>query len=336
MKTPAYLVLRFISLILIITVLAFLSVAGTYVVSTEPVSVHHGMAMLSGGVLLLLVGIAGPVRIIHTGAQIPAEIRRMIIVQALVLPLSGTVFILSALMNTPASEAWACFIVGLFMLVSALAGFYPLSKKLPDTFYMGEMLAIIKSAGLTGDKENSPANRAMMRWTHGIREGVPIGNAAPDGAVITMEGESVLLSSYFGTKPLVLNFGSYSCPHHRKRIDELHALMQKWQHRGVNFLTVYTAEAHPEDDWKLAHQYVNDAEYTGEADFCFYYAKSIADRKRMAEWLIDKKHFEMRVVLDSMENSLLKAYNSWPIRLYAFNRLFSGESGDDALDARHS
>ena len=167
MKTPAYLVLRFISLILIITVLAFLSVAGTYVVSTEPVSVHHGMAMLSGGVLLLLVGIAGPVRIIHTGAQIPAEIRRMIIVQALVLPLSGTVFILSALMNTPASEAWACFIVGLFMLVSALAGFYPLSKKLPDTFYMGEMLAIIKSAGLTGDKENSPANRAMMRWTHG-------------------------------------------------------------------------------------------------------------------------------------------------------------------------
>jgi len=335
MKTPAYIVLRFISLVLVMIGFVFLSFAGMQVLSPEPISGQHGMAMLSAGMFLFLAGIAGPVRIIHAGAQIPAEIRRMIIVQALVLPLSGTAFILSGMVNTPAAETWGCFVVGLLMLVSALAGFYPLSKKLPDTFYVGEMLSIIKSAGLTGDKESSPADRALMRWTHGIREGVAYGKAAPDGAVVTMEGETIRLSSYFGAKPLVLNFGSYSCPHHRKRIGELHALMQKWQHRGVVFLTVYTAEAHPEDDWKLAHQYVNDAEYTNEDDFCFFYAKSIADRKAMAEWLMDKKHFKMRLVLDSMENSLLKAYNSWPIRLYIINEgkiAFCGEQGPFGYD----
>lgn len=305
------------------------------VLSTEPESDQYGVAMLSGGVVLLLVGIVGPVRIIYQGAQIPVEIRRMIIVQALILPLSGVVFIVSGLINSPVSEAWAWFIVGLFMLVSALAGFYPLSRKLPDTFYMGEMLGIIKSAGLSGNKEHSPADRAFMRWTDGIRAGVPVGEVAPDGAVITMEGDTVLLSSYFGAKPVVLNFGSYSCPHHRKRIAELHALMQAWQHRGVNFLTVYTAEAHPEDDWKLAHQYVNDAEYTNESDFCFYYAKTIAERKAMAEWLIEKKHFKMQLVLDSMQNSLLKAYNTWPIRLYIINQgniAFCGEQGPFGYD----
>ncbi len=138
-------------------------VATIDVLSAEPESAQYGVAMFLGGVVLLLVGIIGPVRIIYQGAQIPFEIRRMIIVQALILPLSGVVFIVSGLINSPVSEAWAWFIVGFFMLVSALAGFYPLSRKLPDTFYVGEMLAIIKSAGLNGNKEHSPANRAFMR-----------------------------------------------------------------------------------------------------------------------------------------------------------------------------
>jgi len=132
-----------------------------------------------------------------------------------------------------------------------------------------------------------------------------------------------------------LNFASYTCPQHRKRIDELHSLMEKWQDQGVRFLTVYTAEAHPEDGWKLAHQYDNDVEYTNEEDFCFYYARFIDDRKKMARWLIEKKRFKMPIVLDSIENGLLKAYNSWPIRLYIINDgevAYCGEQGPLGYD----
>jgi len=337
-KIPAYLVLRLISLFLVVIGLAFLFFAATAFLPVTQILAQQGFALLMGGILLLFVGIVGPVRIIRMGAQIPAEVKQTVLVQAIVLPLAGFVFILSGIINTPASVAWAYFVVGLLILVSAFVGFYALSKKLPHTFYIGEMLSVIKSAGITGDKKNSPADREFMRWTKGIREGVLVGETAPDRVVITMEGEAILLSSYFGehpSSPLVLNFASYTCPQYRKRIDELHSLMEKWQDQSVRFLTVYTVEAHTEDGWKLAHQYDNDVEYTNEEDFCFYYARSIDDRRKMAKWLIEKKRFKMPVVLDSIENGLLKAYNSWPIRLYIINGdkvAYCGEQGPLGYD----
>ncbi|MDQ6994546.1 MAG: redoxin domain-containing protein [Mariprofundaceae bacterium] len=329
MKTPAYLILRFISFILVALGLALLSFSSTTLISNDGITPQNTVIMLSLGLLFLLIGTIGPVRVIYKGAQLPIEIKHAILVQAVVLPLSGIVLVLTGIVDTPIYGVWAVFIVGILSLLSALAGFYPLSKKLPDTFYIGEMLSIMKSAGVSGNKEDSLADQAFTRWTHG-REGVLVGSKAPDGMVITMNDVKVALSSFFGDKPLVLNFGSYSCPHHRKRMGELQTLMKMWKNNGVDFLTVYTAEAHTEDGWKLVDQYISDVEYTNENDFCFSYAKNIYDRKKMAAWLIDKKHFEMPLVLDSMENSLLNAYNSWPIRLYIIHEakvVYCGDQG---------
>ncbi len=330
MKIPAYIALQFLTFILMVTGFIILFFSGIHILSAEPISAQYSKAMLLGGVLLLGLGLSGPVRIIYKGRKIPIEIKRMIIIQAFVLPLSGAAFIFSGVINTGFFEAWTCIFIAILMMISALAGFYPLSKKLPDTFYISEMLRVITSAGLIGGKGDGPADRVFMRWTHGLSEGVPVGTKAPDGTVITMADKALLLSSFFADNMLVLNLGSYSCPHHRKRLNELHALMSKWKHHDVDFLTVYTAEAHPEDGWKLKHQYVNDTEYTNENDFCFYDAKNIDDRKQMAQWMIDKKHFQMDVVLDSMEDNLLKAYNSWPIRLYIICEgkvVYCGEQG---------
>ncbi len=337
-RVPAYIALRLIAFLLAVIALALLSLARATFLAPSSLSGQHGVAWLTGGLLLLVMGVAGPVRIIRKGAQIPAEIRRTILVQALVLPLTGVVFITAGMVNSSTAGAWAYGVAGLLTLASAIVGFYALSTKLPRTFYLGDMLGVIKSVGITGDKAGSPADREFTRWTNGLRDGVPPGAAAPDGTVITMEGQAVRLSSYFGGNPLgplVLNFGSYTCPHHRKRLDELQALMDQWAGRGVRFLTVYTAEAHPVDGWSIPHQYDNDAEYTNDEDFCFYYARSIDDRSRMARWLIDKKHFKMPMVLDAMDDSLLKAYNSWPIRLYIITAgkvAYCGEQGPFGYD----
>jgi hypothetical protein len=191
------------------------------------------------------------------------------------------------------------------------------------------MVSILKSTGITGNKKYSQADQAFQRWTTGS-EGVAIGRQACDGKIVRLDGNEALLSSFFIDRPLVLNFASYSCPHYRKRIGELQALIEKWKPFGVEFLTVYTAEAHAEDGWKLVDQYVNDTEYTDESDFCFPYAKNIHERKDMAKWLINKKHFDMPVVLDTIEDNLLKAYNSWPIRLYIIHEgtiAFCGDQG---------
>lgn len=329
MKVPAYLVLRLISFVLVVIGFSLLSFSGMHLFSNEVITAQNKVAVLFLGVLLLSVGTIGPVRVIYKGAQIPAEIKCTIMVQAIAIPLSGVAFLFSSMMDESIYEAWAYLFVGFLALLSALAGFYPLSKKLPNTFYIDEMLSIIKSAGISGDKKNSSADQAFIRWTRG-REGVPVGSKAPDGMVVTMKDKEVTISSFFGDKLLVLNLGSYSCPHHRKRINEILTLMKKWQHHDVEFLTIYTAEAHPEDGWKLVGQYISDVEYTNESDFCFSYAKNISERKKMAAWLIEKKNFDMPLVLDSMSDGLLKAYNSWPIRLYIIHKskvVYCGDQG---------
>ena len=327
MKIPAYLVLRVVTLTLIAIGLSLASLSIVILISKGNGIVQHREIMLSLGSLLLLIGIIGPIRVVFHGVQIPAEIKRTIAIQAVALPLSGVAFIFAGIMDTSNYVALAYLVVGICAIYSAIAGFYSLSKTLPNSFYISEMVSIFKSTGITGNKKYSQADQAFQRWTTGS-EGVAIGKQACDGKIVRLDGTEVLLSSFFTDRPLVLNFASYSCPHYRKRIGELQALMEKWNPFGVEFLTVYTAEAHAEDGWKLVEQYVNDTEYTDESDFCFPYARNIHERKEMAKWLINKKHFDMPVVLDTIEDNLLRAYNSWPIRLYIIHEGVIAYCGD--------
>ena len=329
MKIPAYVALRVVSLTLIALGLSLASLSIAIWTAKENSLVQHREILVSLGSVLLLIGLIGPVRILIHGVQIPVEIKHTIAIQAVALPLSGIAFIFAGIMDTSNYVALAYLIVGISAIYSAIAGFYSLSKTLPSTFYIDEMFRIFKSTGITGNKKNSQSDQAFQRWTTGS-EGVAIGEQACDGKIVRLDGSEALLSSFFIDRPLVLNFASYSCPHYRKRIGELQALMEKWKPFGVDFLTIYTAEAHAEDGWKLVKQYVNDTEYTDESDFCFPYAKNIHERKEMAQWLINKKHFAMPVVLDTIEDKLLKAYNSWPIRLYIIHEgtiAFCGNQG---------
>jgi hypothetical protein len=262
MKIPAYIALRVVSLTLIAIGLSLASLSIVILTSKGSSLAQHREIMLSSGSLLLLIGIIGPIRVLFHGVQIPVEIKQVITIQAVVLPLSAVVLIFAGIMDTSIYMALAYFTVGVCAIYSAIAGFYPLSKTLPSSFYISEMLGILKSTGITGNKKDSQTEQAFQRWTTGS-EGVAIGRQACDGKIVRLDGSEALLSTFFDERPLVLNLASYSCPHFRKRIDELQALMEKWKPAGVEFLTVYTAEAHAEDGWKLVDQYVNDTEYTG-------------------------------------------------------------------------
>lgn len=333
-------VLRFLAAIFAGTGLGLLVLAVLETMGGTPTNASTVPGLLIIGGIPLLLGLIGPVRILLTGAQVPEEVRHTLQVLAICLPLGGISLLASGWFPTPLSIPVSFGISGICAFAVAYAGFYSLAKTLPDTFYIQEMLAIMKSAGLFGKKEDSAANREIMLWCKGVRSGVPPGQPAPDGAVISLDGKSASLADYFqGDKPfspLLLNLGSYTCPHHRKRIGELHGLMDRWEDRGVRFLTIYTAEAHPVDGWELPGQYQQDEEYTGNPDdFCFYHAKSLKDRRTMAQWLIEKKKFRLPVVLDSMENTLLTAYNSWPIRLYIIDKgtvVYTGKQGPFGYD----
>ena len=318
-KLTASFALQLVSGFLVIIALLFFK--QSYYYFTEPqLSIDAtSYKFILTGMVLLIVGVIGPARIIANGAQIPSEIKQTILVQAVFLPLLGAVLLMAELINTPSSLAYGFLIVAVLIIAATYLGFYFLSTKLPATFYLSEMLSIIQSASINGDKKDSPADREFMKWTNGERDGLKLGVKAPNGEVVNLDGEKVMFNSLFNKKQntfTVINFASYTCPHHRKRIDELHNLMNKWQSENISFLTVYTAEAHPDDGWKLAGQYDADEEYTNDDDFCFDYAKTVEERIYMAKWLIEKKQFKMQMVVDTMDDKLLKQYNSWPIRLY--------------------
>ena len=51
-----------------------------------------------------------------------------------------------------------------------------------------------------------------------------------------------------GNRPLVLNFGSWSCPVFRARTQEFLSIVRQFRD-VVDFLTVYIEEAHPSNGW---------------------------------------------------------------------------------------
>ena len=75
-----------------------------------------------------------------------------------------------------------------------------------------------------------------------------LGNA-PNVTLSTVGGQRRnLLEVFQGGKPLVLNFGSHSCPIFMARLKEFTQLVKEFNH-VADFLIIYIEEAHPSDGW---------------------------------------------------------------------------------------
>ncbi len=294
--------------------------------------------LLASGALLGAIGLAGPLRVGYSGAAIPREIQQTARVSGVTLLTSGGALLVAG--SGRVGVALPLLVVAACALTLAIAGMGRMSARLPRTFLLGELAAIVRSARLGGDARQSAPDREFRRWTTLGGQGVPVGRPAPDSEVITLDGEATSLGALFADgdagAPTVLVLGSYSCPHFRRRLDELHRLLDRWSGRGVRFLAVYITEAHPEDGWAIEGQYEQDPEYTGDpADFCFLHARTLEDRRRMASWLVDKKALRLPLVLDAMGDPARRDYNAWPIRLYVIRDgrvAFCGDQGPFGFD----
>jgi len=89
------------------------------------------------------------------------------------------------------------------------------------------------SAGLYADK-----------WLPSLSEPAP-DFTLPD--VVT--SKNVSLHDFRGKTPVVLVFGSYTCPNFRSSADALKALQVKYGAKA-QFLLVYIREAHADGDWQ--------------------------------------------------------------------------------------
>jgi pimeloyl-ACP methyl ester carboxylesterase len=122
----------------------------------------------------------------------------------------------------------------------------------------------------------------LERWQ---KEGPRIGEPAPDFELADLDGNCVRLSDLAG-RPVVLEFGSYTCPIFSDRVPAMEQLAR--EHPEASFLVIYVREAHP-------------GEIQGPH-------RSIAEKRSAAHKLALEEALSRRVLVDAVDGATHSAY----------------------------
>jgi thiol-disulfide isomerase/thioredoxin len=134
------------------------------------------------------------------------------------------------------------------------------------------------------------------------------GDVAPDFALHSLDGkQTVKLTELRGQKPVVLIFGSYTCPPFRDVYPTLERLHQSYADR-VAFYYIYIREAHAEDGWKMPR---NRREGIAIND-----PKTMEERTTVAQQACAYFKTKIPGLVDTMDDATDRAYAAWPSRVF--------------------
>ena len=135
---------------------------------------------------------------------------------------------------------------------------------------------------------------------------------APDFTLSNVAtGKSVSLHEYLGKSPVVLVFGSYSCPNFRGSAAALKKLQAKYGERAP-FLLIYIREAHAQGDWQSTR---NERENVTVSQ-----PRTLAEKQNNAVMCSRTLHLPFEALLDGMDNRVETAYGAWPSHAYVVDR----------------
>ena len=154
-------------------------------------------------------------------------------------------------------------------------------------------------------------HEAGPRLQHFYQEAPQVGTQAPVFNLVNLKGEQVSLKTLIGEKPVVLQFGSHSCPVYRYRRREMKKVYQEFQ-TVAQFVIVYTLEAHPvgtkspysDEEWvtwinRLTNVLIPQPT-TEEA------------RQTLAGQSREDLDVHQLILVDTMENAVWRQYGSAP------------------------
>ncbi len=118
----------------------------------------------------------------------------------------------------------------------------------------------------------------------------------------TLDGETVNLNDFRG-KPVVVQFGSYTCPAFRYEVDPLDKVMEEYGDK-VAWLLVYGYEAHASDG-KVSKDNV-------EAGIEVPTHKTLADREAAARTARRELDLTYPILIDGMDDAVTNAWDGHP------------------------
>ncbi len=135
------------------------------------------------------------------------------------------------------------------------------------------------------------------------------GDAAPPFELTNLTGETVTLESLRG-KPVVVEFGSYTCPVFRRQVEPVEQLRR---HFGddVHWVLIYTKEAHPTDGWVAPVNTRQGIEVPQHVSF--------EKRMETARLCRDAMTLKVNVLVDGLDNKITEAYAGHPNRGYVLD-----------------
>ena len=138
----------------------------------------------------------------------------------------------------------------------------------------------------------------------GVGGGVAVGSPAPDFALLS-------LAKFRDRTPVVLIFGSYTCPQFRGSAGDLKKLSASYRDR-VPFELVYIKEAHAAGQWQST---MNDRQ-----GIDLQPAHNFQEKEALAALCVRKLDLPFPAVTDGMDGKIEAAYNAWPSRVYLIGK----------------
>lgn len=123
---------------------------------------------------------------------------------------------------------------------------------------------------------------------------VSAGDSAPDATVYSLDGDPVDISALWTDRPLVVEFGSFTCPVFTGKIRSIDELAAR--HDDVTFVVVYVREAHP------------GRKIPPHGSF----AEKVTNARRVAE----EDGVRRPVLVDDVEGTMHRRYDTLPNSVY--------------------
>jgi len=138
-----------------------------------------------------------------------------------------------------------------------------------------------------------------------------VGEKAADFTLRSTTGDSICLSDLYREKPVVVEFGSLSCPIFRGKIAAMEQLYREFGDE-VHFLVVYTVEAHPADSPGPYRDSIWVTDRNRQAGILINQPSSFDERWAVALETELLQGINRTVVVDRMDNETWQQYGQRP------------------------
>lgn len=199
--------------------------------------------------------------------------------------------------------------VGKNQLTKARSTLETAEKSWPESYGVHQRLSeIYATLHLPARAQHEKILMARLQSKTDSNNGPRNGDQAPDFTVKRIgSAEPATLTDLRHTGPVLLVFGSYTCPNFRGAASTLNRLYPAYKD-DVPFYLIYIREAHSTQDWASTQ---NQRE-----GITLQPAKDMGERGDHATMCVRKLHIEFPALLDTMNGGAEKAYAAWPSKAY--------------------